>query len=75
MAATEWVIVNRKWCERAGADVVLMEQRVYPSEIIPNISGHRVMARKCSCAMECNLAEIPCKWSFTRPVYDPFNIA
>lgn len=75
MAGTEWVVVNRTWCDRAGADAVLMEQRVYPAEIMPDISGHRVIARKCSCATECNLAEIPCKWSFTQPAFDPFNLA
>ncbi len=75
MAATEWVIVDKKWCKRAGTEAVLMEQRVYPSEIIPDMSRHRVLARKCSCDVECNLAEIPCKWSFTRPEYDPLNLA
>jgi hypothetical protein len=75
MTATEWVVVNRTWCERVGMDTVLMEQRVYPAEILPDTSGHRVIARKCSCATECNLAEIPCKWSFTRPAFDPFELA
>jgi len=74
MVATKWVVVDSIWCERAGAEAVLMEQRVFPAEILPDAMGHRVIARRCSCATECNLAEIPCRWSFTRPVYDPFEL-
>jgi hypothetical protein len=29
---------------------------------------------RAGCATECNLAEIPCRWSFTRPAYDPFEV-
>lgn len=74
MAATEWVVVNRAWCDRAGADAVLMEQRVYPADILPDAMSNRVLARKCSIATECNLADLPCKWSYTRPAYDPFQL-
>lgn len=75
MAATEWVVVNRNWCDRAGEEALLMEQRLYPSEIMPDTVGHQVIARKCSSSMECHAARIPCRWSFTRPSFDPFNIA
>ena len=74
MAATKWVVVNKTWCERAGAEAVLMEQRVYSADILPDAMSHRVIARRCSVATECNLAEIPCRWSFTRPAYDPFEL-
>ncbi len=74
MAATKWVVVNKTWCERVGAEAVLMEQRVYSADILPDAMSHRVIARRCSVATECNLAEIPCRWSFTRPAYDPFEL-
>jgi hypothetical protein len=74
MAATKWVVANRTWCERAGAEAILMEQRVYSAEILPDAMSHRVIARRCSIAMECNLVEIPCRWSFTRPAFDPFEL-
>ncbi len=75
MAATKWVVVNKTWCERAGMEALLLEQRVFPAEFLPDTVGHRVIARSCSCATECNLAEIPCRWSFTRPAYDPFELS
>jgi hypothetical protein len=74
MAATKWVVGNRTWCERAGAEAVLMEQRVYSADILPDAMSHRVITRRCSAATECNLAEIPCRWSFTRPACDPFEL-
>ena len=75
MAEKEWVVVNRTWCNRANAEATLMEQRVYPAEFLPDTTSHQVIARRCSCATECNLAEIPCHWSFTRPAFDPFKLA
>ena len=74
MAATEWVEVDRMWCERAGSTAKLLEKRVYPSEFLPDTTGYRVLARKCSCDVECNLAQFPCKWAFTRPEFDPFKL-
>ncbi len=74
MAATKWVVVDKTWCERVGAEAVLMEQRVYSADLLPDAMSHRVIARRCSVATECNLAEIPCRWSFTRPAYDPFDL-
>lgn len=74
MAATNWVVVDKTWCERAGAEALLMEQRVYPAEILPDTTGHRVIAHKCSCAPECILAEIPCRWSLKPTMFDPFEV-
>lgn len=74
MAATKWVVVDKTWCARAGAEALLMEQRVYPAEILPDTTGHRVIARRCSCAPECNLAQRSCRWSFMRTTFDPFEL-
>jgi len=74
MAAKKWILVNRSWCDIAGAEVVLTEHRVFAAEILPDAMSNRVIARRCSIATECNLAEIPCRWSFTRPAYDPFEV-
>jgi len=75
MSATGWFIVKTTWCERAGRHARLLEQRVYPAEILPDMLGYRVLARKCECAIECNLREFPCRWAYTRPEHDPFALA
>jgi hypothetical protein len=72
MAAEKWVTVSTKYCELIGLDVQLQERRVYPAEMMPDMSGFRVIARKCSADLSCNLAGIPCQWAFTNPECDRF---
>lgn len=74
MAATEWVVIRKLWCERAHREAQLLEQRVYPAEILPETVGYRVLAHKCESAIECNLREFPCRWAYTRPEHDPFAL-
>ena len=75
MSAAEWVSVKRLWCERAGREARLLEQRVYPAEVLPDLLGFRVTARRCDCDVACNLQGFPCRWAFTRPEHDPFQLA
>jgi hypothetical protein len=52
--------------------VALEAQVVYPSEWLPDQSP-RILAHRCSMAMECNLDGRPsCIWSGTNPAIDPF---
>ncbi len=65
MALTAWVTTDTTWCERVSAEANMMEQRVFPSEVMPDFPGYRVTARKCSLSISCNLQGFPCKWAFT----------
>ena len=75
MAATEWVVARELWCEQAGRQARVLEQRVYPAEILPDTVGFRVTARRCDRDVACNLRGFPCCWAFTRPELDPFGLA
>jgi len=75
MSATEWFVVRAGWCEHVGREARLLEQRVYPAEILPDTLGYRVTSRRCDWDITCNLAEFPCRWAFTRPELDPFEFA
>ena len=75
MATSGGVVIRRAWCERAGREARLLEQRVYPAEFLPETVGYRVTARRCDCDVACNLRGFPCCWAFTRPELDPFGLA
>ena len=73
MAATQWVTVQELQCDLMGREARLMELRVYPADILPDVPAYRVLARKCSLGLECNLLGYPCKWAYTDSDYDPFR--
>jgi len=73
MSAREWVKASSKWCDRYLAEAHLMERRAYPEGIIPDLPAYRVTAKKCDLAVNCNLAGISCRWSFTNPGTEPFT--
>lgn len=72
MATEIWVEKDSKWCDLIGQDVVLAEKRVFPAEMMPDVLGYRVAGCRCTAAVDCNLAGIPCKWAFTNPTLDQF---
>ncbi len=74
MTRTEWVTVKKQWCHLLGNEAELMEERVYPAEIIPDTEPYRVVSHKCSAAILCNLKGCECKWSYTSPTVDRFNL-
>jgi hypothetical protein len=56
-----------------GEEVVLEVQRVYGADILPD-QPPRLLARRCSQGLACNMMERPaCKWAGTLPGYDPFG--
>ena len=74
MSTSEWVLTRAAWCDRIGRKAKLMEWRVYPSEILPEIAGYRILARRCDSAIDCNLRGFSCRWAFTGPELDPFGL-
>jgi len=71
----EWIVIGRRFCEAARAEVELMEQRVYPrTDLMPD-GAYQVAQRRCSYAIDCNLDDIPCRWAFTNLLNDPFEVA
>lgn len=73
MAVVRWEPIKRQTCERIGEVVTLECKLVYPAEHLPD-QPPRVLARRCSMGLECNLLDRPaCVWSGTAPEYDPFR--
>ena len=75
MAERMSILVNRAWCSRANQTTELREDRLAPADLLPDLSPPRVVARRCSLAIDCNMAGIPCSWAFTNPGFDPFDVA
>ncbi len=74
MTQIVWEAVDKIQCERTGEVAELLEERVYPSEVLPNVGQpYQVRSRKCSMGGECNLVGFPCKWSYINPNFDPFS--
>ncbi len=71
---TKWVVVEKKWCNYINQEATIMEQRVYAPEMMPDTEPYRVIARKCSANIACNLANIPCSWAFTGPDVDRYKL-
>ncbi len=73
MAVMVWETTRTTWCTQKGQEAALLEQRVYSSEVLPDVGApYRVRARKCSLGVECSLAGCNCRWAFSNPNYDPF---
>ena len=73
MAAVVWKTTRRIRCERVDREAELIEERVYPADILPDVGApYQVHARKCSLGSECNLVGCNCRWAGTNPNYDPF---
>mgnify|MGYP005816578317 CR=1 FL=1 len=73
MAFRTWQPVRSQYCARAGMEVSLEADVVYPAEYLPDQPG-RVLAHRCSQGLQCNLLEkAACVWAGTNPSYDPFS--
>jgi hypothetical protein len=73
MTSVQWVTVDERWCELLGRRVERLEKQLYPGELLPDVPAYRVLARKCSHSIACNIAEFPCKWAYTNPGSDRFG--
>lgn len=67
MADVRWVKIDGRWCELINRDIEILEERVYPAEIMPDLGGYRVLACRCTAAIDCNLAGVRCQYAYTNP--------
>lgn len=75
MAKIVKTVIKEIYCDRLNRDVSLIEDRVYPSEVMPDAGvAFHSQARACSFGVECNRFGYACKWSGLNPNYDPFEI-
>lgn len=74
MATEKWVSIGSKWCDLIELDVELEERRVYPADVIPDGETYRVLSRRCTADVACNLANVPCCWAYTNPGVDQFHL-
>ena len=73
MSSQVWVKKQSQFCIRLKQTVYLLEERVYPGSLIPEVGEtYQVRAQKCSAGVECNLLGLRCRWSGLNPTYDPF---
>ena len=71
MAEKIWKIEKPKYCERVDEEVEIQDEVVYPAEHLPD-QPPRVIAHRCSKAIECNLEDkAACSLCGTNPNFDP----
>ncbi|HXF85679.1 MAG TPA: hypothetical protein VNK49_09845 [Anaerolineales bacterium] len=71
MAQRVWQVSKVHYCERVRHEVALETEVVYPPEHLPD-QPPRVIAHRCSNALECNQEDrMSCAWCGTHPNYFP----
>lgn len=74
MATEIWVPVDNKWCELIEKDVALEELRAFPDGLNYEFGCYLVLGRRCTADVACNLSGIQCRWAYTNPTIDRFEI-
>ncbi len=70
MALRTWQVNKIQYCEHAGHEIALENEVVYPAEHLPD-QPPRILARRCSNAIECNLMDkAACTWCGTNPDHE-----
>ncbi len=71
MAEKTLQVEKIKHCEHVGHEVVIEDEVVYPAEHLPD-QPPRILAHRCSNALECNMLDKPtCALCGTNPDLDP----
>jgi hypothetical protein len=71
MAEKVWKVEKPKYCEHVGHEVEIQNEVVYPADHLPD-QPPRIVARRCSNTIECNLEEkASCVLCGTNPDLDP----
>jgi len=71
MTQKTWLVEKIKYCEHVGHEIELEAEVVYPAEHLPE-QAPRVLAHRCSNALECNMMEKPaCLYCGTNPNQNP----
>lgn len=70
MAEKIWKVEKIKFCEHVEENVAIENEVAFPAEYLPE-QPPRILARRCSHAIECNLLEKPtCVLCGTNPDLD-----
>lgn len=70
MAETIWQVEKIAYCAHAGREIAIETAVVYPAEHLPD-QPPRILARRCSNGIECNLLEkAACALCGTNPSLD-----
>jgi len=71
MSLRTWQVEKIKYCENVGHEIALETEVVYPAEHLPE-QAPRVLAHRCSNALECNMMDKSvCVWCGTGPNHNP----
>ncbi|MHB8778976.1 MAG: hypothetical protein ACYC6R_14650 [Anaerolineales bacterium] len=71
MAEKIWHVEKIKYCEHVGHEIPIENELILPADHLPE-QPPRIAARRCSCALECNMMEKPaCDLCGTNPDLDP----
>ena len=71
MAEKIWLLEKIKYCEHVGHEISIENAVVFPADHLPD-QPPRIVAHRCSSAVECNLMEQPaCALCGTNPDLDP----
>jgi hypothetical protein len=72
MAKRIWQVQMMKYCEHAGREIAFEKEVAYPADHLPD-QPPRILASRCSNAIECNTAyDNPvCSWCGTNPTHEP----
>jgi len=70
MILRTWQVNKIQYCEHAGHEIALETEVVFPAEQMPD-QPPRILARRCSNAIECNLMDkSSCSWCGTNPGHE-----
>jgi hypothetical protein len=70
MAFRTWQVKKIQYCEHVGHEIALEHEVVYPAEHLPD-QPPRIIARRCSSAVECNMMDgAACAWCGTNPGHE-----
>lgn len=73
MAYEIWQPVKIAMCDRIGEEVEIQARVVFPADILPD-QPPRIMAKRCSRGVDCNLLDRPsCEWAGTLPGFNPLE--
>ena len=71
MAQKKWKVSKIRYCEHVGHEIKLESLVVYPADQLPD-QLPRVIANRCSNAVECNqIDKMVCAWCGTNPNVKP----
>lgn len=71
MAQKKWKVSKIRYCEHVGHEIKLESLVVYPADQLPD-QLPRVIANRCSNAVECNqIDKMVCAWCGTNPDVKP----